>query len=796
MSRNILSNGRRRDDLDDYWFEKIPIDTKTAEEIREHTIPEDLPPIAKTMAMLDSRSDIQRLAGIRSLSSVIVSDRDKTLQQILPKFQAIIEQALDNDEHIVAAETITSMIQQQLLPYSEFMSLFSQMICGFIFPTTINRFSIDFGAIWCQALCNMIDAFPSTTSFISLLDLIFTRILHGSYVRDRLAIVLAKLSYRLQSSIVENRLLPVFKNFINDTNADIRTLACQKLPIIAQSLESDKVPTMILPLLVILSKDENLTVRQTCFESLLDLRTYFNDSKLIEQVSEIIISLVKFGLSSRTSKFISIIALRLSDLCHAFTIFHIDEYKFIYEMFLRLSQEKTIPECRLASAKHFSSVIDYLGNDGFTNELEEIFSQLCNDNDTKIRSIMLPTITNLAKLYNNNNNEKKYLLIIWNGFLTLLNNTNHDVMLAIAANLLNIIIAFSRDKNEGFLNGAICSLSAISDPETFVTHLLEYERRIFENTLSWRSYILCLQAFVYLPNLLSSELIQTKILPRVFSHIFTKQVCVREIAVDSYVQLLRKIPRRTIRKNAFQKLKTDLLFNNSYQWRIMYIKVCRQILVHYSKRFFKENFLDTILSIGYDPVLSVRIQFVPLLIEIKSILRLPADHQSISKIETMMEYFLASKTITLHDLANNGLLQLDQIRSYNTLTILSNDENYNNDQIKENEEDLLDEIDSSSRRSSTKSTDQHIISKRLTDTTISTKPITSLKSPRLSKISSDDNYRKTSLTKQRRRQSLVDSTSSRLTHQTTIKKNLKCMKKNLIFIFTHFCVLEKEKGEG
>ncbi|CAF1042986.1 unnamed protein product [Adineta steineri] len=773
MSRNLLSNGRRRDDLDDYWFEKIPIDTKTAEEIREHTIPEDLPPIAKTMAMLDSRSDIQRLAGIRSLSSVIVSDRDKTLHQILPKFQAIIEQALDNDEHIVAAETITSMIQQQLLPYSEFMSLFSQMICGFIFPTTINRFSIDFGAIWCQALCNMIDAFPTTTSFISLLDLIFTRILHGSYVRDRLAIVLAKLSCRLQSSIVENRLLPVFKNFINDTNADIRTLACQKLPIIAQSLESDKVPTMILPLLVILSKDENLTVRQTCFESLLDLRTYFNDSKLIEQVSEIIISLVKFGLSSRTSKFISIIALRLSDLCHAFTIFHIDEYKFIYEMFLRLSQEKTIPECRLASAKHFSSVIDYLGNDGFTNELEEIFSQLCNDNDTKIRSIMLPTITNLAKLYNNNNNEKKYLLIIWNGFLTLLNNTNHDVMLAIAANLLNIIMAFSRDKTEGFLNGAICSLSAISDPETFVTHLLEYERRIFENTLSWRSYILCLQAFVYLPNLLSSELIQTKILPRVFSRIFTKQVCVREIAVDSYVQLLRKIPRRTIRKNAFQKLKTDLLFNNSYQWRIMYIKVCRQILVHYSKRFFKENFLDTILSIGYDPVLSVRIQFVPLLIEIKSILRLPADHQSISKIETMMEYFLASKTITLHDLANNGLLQLDQIRSYNTLTILSNDENYNNDQIKENEEDLLDEIDSSSRRSSTKSTDQHIISKRLTDTTISTKPITSLKSPRLSKISSDDNYRKTSLTKQRRRQSLVDSTSSRLTHQTTIKKNLK-----------------------
>ena len=36
---------------------------------------------------------------------------------------------------------------------------------------------------------------------------------------------------------VETRVLPVFKNFINDTNADIRALACQKLPALTQSFE-------------------------------------------------------------------------------------------------------------------------------------------------------------------------------------------------------------------------------------------------------------------------------------------------------------------------------------------------------------------------------------------------------------------------------------------------------------------------------------------------------------------------------------------------------------------------------
>ncbi|CAF3920027.1 unnamed protein product [Rotaria magnacalcarata] len=308
------ANGRRPDDLDEFWFEKIVVTTKTAEEIREHTIAEDLPPVAKTLAMLDSRSDIQRLAGIRSISSVIISDRDETCNRILPKFK--------------------------------------------------------------------------------LLDLVFNHSLHGSYVRDRLAMILAKLSTRLNSQTIENRLLPVFKNFINDTNSDIRALACQKLPIVARLFESNQMLNLILPLFVILSKDDNLNVRQTCFESLLDLSNSLNDSRSIEQVSDMIIALIKFGLSSRTSKFVSTIAIRLHDLCHALTIFRVDEYQFIHEAFLRLSQEKQHPECRLACATHFSSVIDYLGPDELTNGLEELFFELCNDNDTKVCSTMLSTIIN------------------------------------------------------------------------------------------------------------------------------------------------------------------------------------------------------------------------------------------------------------------------------------------------------------------------------------------------------------------------------------------------------------------
>ena len=178
---------------------------------------------------------------------------------------------------------------------------------------------------------------------------------------------------------------------------------------------------------------------------------------------------------------------------------------------------------------------------------------------------------------------------------------------------------------------------------------------------------------------------------------------------------------------------------------------------------------------------------MPLLVEIKSILRLPADRQWIGKIETIMERLLTDKTITLHDLANRGLLQLDQIRSYTTASTANPPSSADDDQRKAHEETLLDECEASKKLS-----DQHTLSKRLTDTSISAKQ-PSLAAVRSSKSFSKDRQRKSSLSLEhqyranktppsiathRRRQTLTESTlstaSSRLLAQASMKKIFKC----------------------
>ncbi len=120
-----------------------------------------------------------------------------------------------------------------------------------------------------------------------------------------------------QMLIFVSLLVKIYRYLLNHQSKTSRGISC--FDYLSNVFRSNKLVNLILPLLVILSKDENLIVRQTCFESLVDLRNQLNDSKSTEQVGEMIISLVKFGLSSKASTFISTIALRLSDLCQVLT---------------------------------------------------------------------------------------------------------------------------------------------------------------------------------------------------------------------------------------------------------------------------------------------------------------------------------------------------------------------------------------------------------------------------------------------------------------------------------------------
>ena len=174
-----------------------------------------------------------------------------------------------------------------------------------------------------------------------------------------------------------------------------------------------------------------------------------------------------------------------------------------------------------------------------------------------------------------------------------------------------------------------------------------------------------------------------------------------------------------------------------------------------------------------------------MLIEIKSILRLPADRYFITKIETIMGCFLSDRTLTLHDLANNGLLQLDRIRVYKPLSIYPNQTSDDDDIEKETEEDFLEEIDPSSRRSSNKSNEPILLTKRQTDpllTSKQTKLNKSLSNESPRKSNENHSEKKTSTNREQRRQvNTASATSSRSSKQTTTattttKKTSKCKK--------------------
>lgn len=125
----------------------------------------------------------------------------------------------------------------------------------------------------------------------------------------------------------------------------------------------------------------------------------------------------------------------------------------------------------------FQSIIDFLGYEELGNEFEEYFYRLCRDGDAKIRSTMSLTIIDVCFLFDfsffaphatffqlsnfENQRDTTFNSILFNGFLTLLNDNHVDVMFSIAKNLLKIFQIFSRDPTDGLLNGSISSEASV-----------------------------------------------------------------------------------------------------------------------------------------------------------------------------------------------------------------------------------------------------------------------------------------------------------------------------------------------
>ena len=197
MSRTSSLNGRRRDDLAEFWFEKVAFETKVkalkslpfaqrknflfvfrrSKRCANTPFPkicrrsagrspcsskETLPSIHFDEKLLflfafSSKFDVQRIVGIRSLSSLMISDRSETVRRLLPKLkvkfpfelrfddasflQNIVEHSVDSEEHAVAAETISTMVENGSLSFNEFINHFASMMCALVFPKTTNRYS-------------------------------------------------------------------------------------------------------------------------------------------------------------------------------------------------------------------------------------------------------------------------------------------------------------------------------------------------------------------------------------------------------------------------------------------------------------------------------------------------------------------------------------------------------------------------------------------------------------------------------------------------------------------------------
>ena len=79
---------------------------------------------------------------------------------------------------------------------------------------------------------------------------------------------------------IQAQLYPILQDLCNDTQYEVRAIACQSLAPVCKLLGPDITMNMVVPEMSKYLCDESVLVKTSCFQSLIDILDLFEDRKL------------------------------------------------------------------------------------------------------------------------------------------------------------------------------------------------------------------------------------------------------------------------------------------------------------------------------------------------------------------------------------------------------------------------------------------------------------------------------------------------------------------------------------
>ncbi|XP_070705438.1 serine/threonine-protein phosphatase 4 regulatory subunit 4 [Pempheris klunzingeri] len=681
------------EDLHELAFIERPIrrSLKTAEEIDQLTVDEDLNDIERAVYLLSVGQEVQRASVISNLPSLVRQNPAETFRRVVPKVREVLNGAGAEIQLAAAASFLTILQDDIILIHTHTYSILKTVLLH------LNHRDTVVSGAWLETLLSAINALPKETIKQEVLNplLYQTQLSHCLQTRLSSCRILGKVASKFDPHTVKKELLPLARSLCRDVEFEVRACMCRQLESIARATGLDDTRTELLPELVALAQDEEGSVRLAAFDTIINLMEMMDSDDRIHVVVPLVMAVCEVS-SQVDETVVASLSFQFGKLCSGLTGSLSDEQKGVLLQRFKVlcaaglqtegnqddsNNKSTLIRCNCCY--NLPAMVVFVDPTHFLSELYVSFSGLCCDPEVSVRRSAAASFHQVVKLLGSN------VQLVHRELLVLLQDDALEVLDTLMNHLEETLeVVLSRGEN--------LTLDKFPD---LLSALLLAEQKV-GCSLRWRLHEKLLQRYSCLARLLPGELLHQSFSPRIFIILTTNKVLpVQREAARTFCTFLRYNRKQEQRQEMMERLIQDLAQGRSYWHRLRFLDVCETATEIFSRKYFNKYFLVPALEMVHDPVANVRYKLCQLLPRLRSSLRLPADKQLLQKLEFCVQKLLCrEKDKDVVATIRQTVLELDKLDL--TEPFQKRQEMDVLDQKKEKEEALLLEMEQLERQQS------------------------------------------------------------------------------------------------
>ncbi|XP_028513897.1 serine/threonine-protein phosphatase 4 regulatory subunit 4 [Exaiptasia diaphana] len=410
------------EDVEELRSERSIRGLKSAEEIERLTVDENLDEIERSVFLMSSGIETQKLSVLNKLGKLLETNSSDVNRRVIPLLRDYLHIAPVHIQ-LAATKTFMNILQTSSIP----IYLFASSLLSIILHNIENKDSVVASA-WLEALLFSINYLPKDIIKREVLPIAIAKGQLSQSVTCRLASckLLGNIAPKFEPFWIKKELMTLVTSLSQDVDYEVRACMCQELEPVARALGWETTKTMIIPELVELTNDEENSVRLAGLETITNLLNLLDD----DTCTKIIIPLVqrfcencsKYGKES-----ICKVAKLFGKLCHGLSVnFDESQKKWFLDYYRKLSvcgnpnienrvgcvtlalqnyslsgatiQDDDHAECRRCCAFNLPAMVLFSGPQRFSTELYSTFHNLVQDPHALVRRTVACGFHEVAKL--------------------------------------------------------------------------------------------------------------------------------------------------------------------------------------------------------------------------------------------------------------------------------------------------------------------------------------------------------------------------------------------------------------